>query len=243
MKATPHSFAPLKRSPAYQKVYDAVESDILSGRLAQDSLLPTEGELAEQFNVHRSTVREGLRLLEQAGLIRRGPAKRMIVVRPESEETATRAGRSLALHGVTFHEVWEAIAIFQPAAARHAAKHLDADQLDALDEIVADARRARTGEEIVASASAFLQQVAAAGGNRVVLVTLQSLNQLIASSLEQVVDELPRAGRRIADAQSSMIGAFRAGDEVAAAAWMQKHIDDLKRGYEVAGAPMDSQVL
>ncbi|MEM8921653.1 MAG: FCD domain-containing protein, partial [Pseudomonadota bacterium] len=111
------------------------------------------------------------------------------------------------------------------------------------DEIVADARRARTGEEIVASASAFLQQVAAAGGNRVVLVTLQSLNQLIASSLEQVVDELPRAGRRIADAQSSMIGAFRAGDEVAAAAWMQKHIDDLKRGYEVAGAPMDSQVL
>ncbi|MEM8986006.1 MAG: GntR family transcriptional regulator [Pseudomonadota bacterium] len=238
-----HSFSPIKRSPAYQKVYDAIEADILSGRLPKDAVLPTEGELAGQFGVHRSTVREGMRLLEQAGLIRRGAAKRMAVARLEAEETAERASRSLALHGVTFLEVWEALAMFQPEAARLAATRLGEDALDELEVAVAIVGAAEDADGVVAGAVSFFQHVARALDNRAVLVMLQSLNMLIETSLLRVIDVLPGAAARIATAQAEMVAAFRARDGEAAALWMRRHIDDLKRGYEVAGVALNEQVL
>lgn len=57
--------------PAYRIVYEAIEKQILSGRLDAGDQLPTETDLAEQFGLARHTVREGLRLLEDSGLVRR----------------------------------------------------------------------------------------------------------------------------------------------------------------------------
>ncbi|MFZ1831911.1 MAG: winged helix-turn-helix domain-containing protein, partial [Pseudomonadales bacterium] len=63
-----YSFSPLKRPPAYQVVSEKMREAILAGRIQAGDLLPTETELAEQFGVTRSTVREAIRLLEQSGL-------------------------------------------------------------------------------------------------------------------------------------------------------------------------------
>ena len=64
-----HEFGKLERLPAYRLVYDAIEGQILSGRLRVGDPLPPEVQLAGQFGVNRSTVREGIRLLEQSGLV------------------------------------------------------------------------------------------------------------------------------------------------------------------------------
>ena len=61
--------ARLERAPTYRLVYDAIEREIAAGRLKIGDPLPTEMELADQFAVNRSTVREGIRLLEQSGLV------------------------------------------------------------------------------------------------------------------------------------------------------------------------------
>ena len=54
--------------PAYKAVSAAIERAILGGALPTGSALPTETELAERFGVHRSTVREAIRQVEQEGL-------------------------------------------------------------------------------------------------------------------------------------------------------------------------------
>src|SRR5687768_14836469 len=83
-------FDPVERSPAYTKVSAAIEHKILSRALRGGDVLPAETELAVQFRVHRSTVREALRQLESAGLVSRPPgAKRMIVSRPEASKVAS----------------------------------------------------------------------------------------------------------------------------------------------------------
>ena len=105
----PSKFSPLDRQPAYLKVYRAIEQNIIDGVLADGESLPIEAELCEQFKVTRSTVREGLRLLEQSGLIERGARKKFLVKRPSSNDVAVAASRSLALGGVTFSEVWDAL--------------------------------------------------------------------------------------------------------------------------------------
>ena len=64
-------FARLERAPAYKNVSEAILKDIIDGRLTVGKRLPSEHKLAEQFGVHRSTVREGIRLLEETGVLRR----------------------------------------------------------------------------------------------------------------------------------------------------------------------------
>ena len=61
---SPRKFQTLASSPAYRRVAEAVERDILCGRLKAGEPLGTEAALVAQFGVNRSTVREGIRLLE-----------------------------------------------------------------------------------------------------------------------------------------------------------------------------------
>ena len=75
-------FEPLTRESASLRISSAIEQKILRRSLRPGDALPTETELAEQFAVHRSTVREALRRLESAGLVgRAGGSKKLRVTR------------------------------------------------------------------------------------------------------------------------------------------------------------------
>ena len=90
-------FTRIERAPAYKLVYDAIEKQIFAGRLKVGDPLPAETTLAEQFGVNRSTVREGIRLLEQSGLVERQGGKRPRISIPHYLELASSAnyGRRL----------------------------------------------------------------------------------------------------------------------------------------------------
>ncbi len=238
-----HSFTPIHKPPAYKLVFEAIERDILTGVLPEGASLPTETVLSEQFGVNRSTVREGIRLLEQAGLVGRGSAKRLTVSRPPSDEAAQRASRGLAQHGVSFQEVWECLQQFQPVAAKLTANRARPEAISEMKAIVENLKSETDTDRIVECAVGFLQLVGSAVDNRVMLVTLQSLNLLIESSLRLVIDALPNAGGRIAKAQSKLVKAFEARDEQEASLWMKRHIDDLKRGFDVAGVDIRSNII
>ena len=51
-----------------------------------------------------------------------------------------------------------------------------------------------------------------------------------------------QARRRIGMAQQQILQAVAAGDASAAAAWMSRHVQDFRRGYEVAGIPLATVV-
>ena len=59
--------AKLKITPAYQVVSEELQKLIVGGLLKPGEQLPSETELASQFGVNRSTVREGIRQLESEG--------------------------------------------------------------------------------------------------------------------------------------------------------------------------------
>jgi GntR family transcriptional regulator, transcriptional repressor for pyruvate dehydrogenase complex len=63
--------APLTRSqPLPDAVYAALSERILSGELAPDDALPSERLLSEDFGVNRHAIREAMKRLQQAGLVR-----------------------------------------------------------------------------------------------------------------------------------------------------------------------------
>ncbi|MCK5502904.1 MAG: winged helix-turn-helix transcriptional regulator, partial [Tritonibacter mobilis] len=65
MKIDPNSTADLSA-----QIAAAIRDAIVAGDLIVDERLPSESELAEQFQVSRATVREGLKRLAAQSLIR-----------------------------------------------------------------------------------------------------------------------------------------------------------------------------
>jgi GntR family transcriptional regulator, transcriptional repressor for pyruvate dehydrogenase complex len=144
--------APLFRqidvAPAYQKVADAIEREIVNGRIKPGEPIGTELELGRQFGVNRSTVREGIRVLEEGGLIRRDSSRRLQACLPRYNKLATRLSRALVLHEVTFRELYEASILLEVASIECAVERATAentaelaDNLKRSEEVVSDPHR------------------------------------------------------------------------------------------------------
>ena len=236
-------FEPLVPQPAYGRVAAAIEQKILQRSLSPGDLLPAETELARQFGVNRSTVREAVRRLESAGLVgRESGAKRLRVTRPGRAETASRVSRALALDDVTFIELWEAMLVVAPRTAALAASHVTPGAIAGLEAAVAAVEAARGSEAAVAGVVEFFGTLSEASANRVLTLAMQPVTRLLAPSLRRMIDRVPQARSRILVAQRCIVEALRKGDPAEAESWMTRHVQDFRRGYEIAGIALDTRV-
>jgi GntR family transcriptional repressor for pyruvate dehydrogenase complex len=229
-------FEPLDDQPAYRQIANVIEQRIVRRVLRAGDPLPSETDLARQFGVNRATVREAIRELETHGLLGRGRGeKRLRVTRPEPRRISSGVSRALALNDVTYLELWEAMMAIEPAAAQYAAVRRSAAQLQVLARTSARFRRAAADTASAVSAVVdFFTAVAAASGNQVLALSQAPLNLLLAPTLTQIVDRVPQARARIGEAQSRITTAIKLKRSEEARTWMEKHIRDFKRGYELA---------
>ena len=237
-------FEPLGYAPAYWRVSEAIRARILRRELREGEPLPTETDLARQFEVNRSTVREALRKLESGGLLsRRRGGKRLYVTRPTREAVGGGLSQALALHRARVVDVWEALQAVQPGIAAAAAERRSADALAALE---AAARRfaSRQGERelAVTDVAGFFDALGEAGANPVFTLLNEPLLRLLKPSLAVIIDRVPQARSRIEEAQKRIVAAVKARDAKGAAEWMTRHVRDFRRGYEVAGIPLSTEV-
>jgi len=63
-------FKPIKKKSLSNEVYEQIRDQILSGQMKAGDTLPSERILCEQFGVNRGAIREAIKRLEQAQLIR-----------------------------------------------------------------------------------------------------------------------------------------------------------------------------
>jgi DNA-binding FadR family transcriptional regulator len=236
-------FEPLARQPASHRISTVIEQKILRRSLRPGDSLPTETELAEQFAVNRSTVREALRRLESAGLVgREGGSKRLKVTRPGHAETASRVGRTLALDEVTFIELWEAMRAVAPRVAALSAEHGTSADVAQLEAIVAAVEAARSADGAVSQVVEFFGRLAELSGNRVLQLAMQPVTRLLAPSLRRMIDRVPQGRTRILVAQRCIVEAIRERKPEEAESWMTRHVQDFRRGYELAGIALDTKV-
>jgi DNA-binding FadR family transcriptional regulator len=223
--------------PAYRKVAAAIGERILSRSLREGERLPPETELARQFGVNRSTVREALRELESRGLLRRRPgSKLMSVSRPQHAAVAQGVSHALLLHDVTVQHLWEALTIIEPPLTAAAARARTAADLEALASAIhAFGAPARDTATTVQRTAEVFRCIARATHNPVLGLAQEPLLQLLEPSLRIMIDKVPQARARIAAAHGRLLGALEARDERAAHDWMARHIRDFRKGYELAG--------
>lgn len=237
-------FAPLLMEPAYRKVAARIGARILSRELREGERLPSETELARQFGVNRSTVREALRELESRGLVQRRPgSKLMSVSRPHHEAVAAGVSHALLLHDVTVRNVWEALTILEPPLAEAAARARSAADLECITAAAEafSAQRASAAQAVHCTAE-FFRCIGRATHNPVLGLAQEPLLQLLEPSLGVMIDKVPQARARIATAQRRLTEALEARDQQAAHQWMARHIRDFSKGYELAGIDLELRV-
>lgn len=228
-------FDKIRKIPAYRVLAEAIMEQILDGRLPVGDPLPTEARLCEMFGVNRSTVREGIRVLEEAHLLRRESAKRMVISRPTDREIGEQVERALILQEVSFTELWEAMSVFEPQMAALAAGRADAAALERLEVNLRETERAlQEGRSMVDLDIEFHALVAAASDNRALMLAREPMSHLFFPFFQTVMLRVPGAGRRLVDAHRQIVDAIRKGDATLAHEWMRKHVRDFRRGAKLA---------
>ena len=236
-------FEPIRIEPAYRKVAAALLDRITTRTINAGERLPPEIELARQFGVHRGTVREALRELQTNGVLKRERgSKLMMVTRPERVDVAAGVSRALALHDVSYHDVWEALTALEPPIAAAAARQRQAADLTRLETLIARHNEDFDTVSAVEQAADFFHAVGEATHNRVFMLAHEPLVQLLVPALGAMIDKVPQARARIADAQKRLVAAIRAGDAAQSGEWMAKHIRDFRRGFEIARIALERRV-
>ncbi len=232
-------FQRIEPVPAYRTVCDAIEKEIMTGRLGAGDPLPTETELAEQFGLARHTVREGLRILEESGLVGREAGRRLFVKAPHYSDLAPKASRALVMQRVTFEELWEVSMSLEPSAAARAAVHVDDAQIDRLED---NFRRMEdelaAGNSIIALDVEFHTLVAETAGNKALLLAREPISQLFYPALAKLFAHplnSETGPRRLVQAHRHIIDALALRDVGQAELWMRRHMIDFRRGYELCG--------
>lgn len=233
-------FAPLRRMPAYKAVSAAIERRILDGGLRPGDPLPPEQQLAEQFRVNRSTVREAVRQLEQEGLVVRGAGRRLLVALPGVHDLAPRTTRALVLEQVTFDELWQVAMVLEPQAARMAARNRDGGDIARLEaNVAAMAAAVKGGASYTELDVDFHAGIALASHNRVLILAREPVSLLFRPTLDRIRRVLPQADRRNLEAHRKILAAVVKQDADAAETWTRKHFVDFQRGFLMAGLDPD----
>ena len=195
MPADHAPFQPVQPVRAYQRVAEQIEDRILSGELPPGSRLPGERDLVGQFAVGRSTVREALRVLQSAGLIRSRPGDplgaEVLGITPDNLSSAL--GRLTRSHLCSLGELVQFRMVLDAESNRLAARlHSEADLARMAEQIDRMEALSEVGLHAFSEADAlFHRAVAEASGNSLLGLCARAVHDAV---VEVIKDKIASVG-------------------------------------------------
>lgn len=204
------------------QIAEAIRDSIISGAMIVDERLPSESDLAEQFNVSRSTIREALKRLAAQSLIRtqRGAFGGAFVNRlsydDAREQLITTSTLLLSMNEVSFDTACEArFALERACASMAVERRLDA-HLDIMERKIARQSDADLSDEaFCASDVAFHRALVDAACNPVLSYQLSGSIEAM-QPLMNMITFTARSRAQIIEIHSELTEALRARDTQAA---------------------------
>lgn len=226
-------FQPVRSARAFEEIADQIRSELADGRLTVGDRLPAERALAVQFGVSRNTLREALRSLEHAGLVRlqKGATGGAFI----SEGSGTAITTSLIdLYHVgtispaqlTEARIWLESVIVREACRR--AKKQDIEDLRANVDAAALATEQGDFERRAEIHLDFHRILARMTGNPIMTIVMDGLLAVL-SKFIQTIGEYENA--YVLPSRKRFIKHVEASDADAAVAEMESSLKRLQRSY------------
>jgi GntR family transcriptional repressor for pyruvate dehydrogenase complex len=234
---------PVSISRAYEQLAGQIRARILAGELTEGDRLPSELALARDAQVSRGTVREALRLLEEAGFVERTSPRILVIRHPKGDEPALReATRALRQSDITFDDVHEALLALDPALTRLATEKADAAQIERLERHLEQQAHVLSQPETWSRLDdEFHLMIAEIAGNVPLLLARRPLSAVLLPTMWRLVRD-ERMTRAAFTFHERIVEQMRAHDPEAAAFMTRKHINDFRRAWLRAGLDVDMPI-
>jgi GntR family transcriptional repressor for pyruvate dehydrogenase complex len=167
----------IQASRLYEQIVEQIEASIQKGALKPGDQLPPERELATQFGVSRTAVREAVKALREKGLVEAYPGRGTFVTNDTSNGirlTLDRMIKTGQLEGTL--QLVEVREILEPEIAALAAKRADDETLKEMNEAVAIMDGAsRDPDAYIEADLDFHLALAEAAANPIILSLIDSI--------------------------------------------------------------------
>ncbi|HTX08712.1 MAG TPA: FCD domain-containing protein [Solirubrobacteraceae bacterium] len=224
---------------AYEQLAEVLRDRIVSGELREGERLPSELVIARQAGVSRSTVREALRTLQEAGLIERASAKMMVVSGHRDDSAHRELAAVMRRRNVTFAHLHEALLVLDPELTRLATERVDngdiralRQNLDAQQRCLDDfAEWSRLDDELHT-------MIAEMSRNPALIVARTPISKLLLPVLYRFIQSsaLTVAALRY---HHRILAEIETRDSGLAAEVMRRHVNDFRIAWEKAGLDID----
>jgi GntR family transcriptional repressor for pyruvate dehydrogenase complex len=228
-----------------EQVEDRIRVAILSGELQTGEPLPPEIELARQFKVSRTTVREALRSLTTQRLIHKVPGSRggnfvRLIDHHSLRATVIDSLHDLLTHGsIEFTEIAAVRQYLEIPAVRLAAANRSDEDLEGLRGIVCRQKAASVDDpEVPKLDEQFHTLIAQASGNRVLASFVAALHH--ETEPVHYLDLSPEVGRTTVGQHKAIVDAIAEQDADAAESAIVKHLTYLRENLAAHVRPIDA---
>jgi len=240
-------FRPIHTRRAFEEICERIREQLALGQLKPGDKLPPERDLAQQLGVSRNVLREALRSLEMAGVlrlqkgvkggafIREGDTSRMNVVMRDM----------LSLGTISVRELSEARIDVLDLVVRLACTHARQPDFEALEANVERTELAtREGRLLdrVECSREFYKLLAASTGNKVIAMIMDSVTEIHMRFVYAKVVSSGVAMLRLAEKRRQFLSALRARNASTATRLMRAHLESVQRMLEQDPGAMSLQV-
>ncbi|MEW6669498.1 MAG: FadR/GntR family transcriptional regulator [Thermodesulfobacteriota bacterium] len=175
-------FRPLRKRRFSDQIADVIQEKILKERLKTGTSLPSEQELAQEFDVSRTVVREALRILEISGLVmvKKGAAGGVFVSDSYHAPIRKSLKNMVARGQVSIDHLFDVRLLIEPHIAREAALHVTEKDIAGLEELFRDCELNQQDPVLLKKNNLnFHLLLARASGNPLFSVLLESVFELL----------------------------------------------------------------
>lgn len=163
----------------YVSIIDSIKSDILTGKLYPGAKLPPERDLAKEFGVSRTSIREALRTLDILGVIESVQGSGNFIAGNYTKSLTESMSMMFLLQKIDSLEISELREALELKAALLAVENITEDQKRHLQELINEMSKTREENRNAALDKELHYTIAAASGNKVIVQILGILEELI----------------------------------------------------------------
>ncbi len=228
-------FSPIKSEKIYQQINKQIQDLILSGELKNGDKLPGERQLAETFNVSRTSIRESIRSLEIMGLIESRPGEGNFIKDSDSTIMLEPLSIMFKLNNGTFNDILEIRIILEVEAAGLAAQRISSEDLEKLKSLIKELEYSKNEEHSVEIDKEIHYLIAHATGNFLIITVLDAISSLMTNFITDarkiIVKNINEQGRLL-KIHKDVVEAICNKDVKETKNAMQRHFDSVIESIE-----------
>ncbi|SDP26172.1 transcriptional regulator, GntR family [Afipia sp. GAS231] len=243
----PLKFQPVHVRRTFEEICERIREQLALGVLKPGDKLPRERDLAEQLGVSRHVLREALRSLEMAGLLRlqKGVKGGAFIREGDVGRMNDVVRDMLSLGAISVRELSEGRIHILDLVVRLAcacAQQADFQALEANIERSDLATREGRLLDRVECSRAFYKLLAAATGNKVMAMIMESVTEIHMRFVYAKVASSGVSMPRLVEKRRQFLAALRLRDVAAATGLMRVHLESVQRMLESDPGAMSLQV-